>query len=579
MKNSKYLILLIAILSFLAGDNSFAGCEKFETTLEKMMARVAAREEAIEVKNVWNSPEAMDYKKLYANIDKSTADNVHFIARVDAEKLQKTGRSLYFSMENRLQKKLNDSIMQDKGMVDAINNSMLNKYNKNLQDYPIAKQYLEGKAIGFKSLDMEFLSTPQLQIKLEHELNEVYKKTVAQFSQELKDKGLTKLISPRTDGSGDVSTWFLSGTGESALEANMAARYARKMGFSNGNSHTVHFKDIEKFIYEDVKEIEKLRKYLEGSKNLMKSGMMEMLPTGKAIPAHEMIEILRKTKIEDCMNYLDYVRKIRAKVKNQFNSNISEIDINNFTAYFKGQDSLSPPIFSPERVEINLGLANHDIISVDFAGVGVDNARAQMMALSNVNYAQLDKSKLLKEAFTNIQSGVDSVTAKMTEAKEFFAKAVQNAKSDSAAIPKYSGDDGISLTSSSLAVENKKKLVSELGKYEEPATFRVTNSKVTKDSGVKVMKDDRSPMIVRNETLEKDIRAEVVGFKKIPSERSKKMIFTIDFIPGETGGKFNLIIGGLKPTPVEKKLIEEAFQKGLKVDQKEIAGDIIDVTK
>jgi hypothetical protein len=102
---------------------------------------------------------------------------------------------------------------------------------------------------------------------------------------------------------------------------------------------------------------------------------------------------------------------------------------------------------------------------------------------------------------------------------------------------------------------------------------------VTTSKGNKIIKEERSPLIVRNENLEKDIRSEVVGFFKIPSERARKMIFTIDFIPGDTGGKFNLIIGGLKPTPFEKKLIEDAFRKGLKADQKEVLGEIIEVTK
>jgi hypothetical protein len=579
MRNTNYIIFILTFLSVVSSFDSHAGCQQFETALEKAMARLASRGEATTVKSGWSSPEALDYKKLYASADHSTADNVKFIERVNEENIQKTGRSLYFSMENRFQKKLNDSIMKDKGMVDAVNNSMLQKFNSNLPDYPLAKKYLEAKAMGFKNVDMEMLSTPQLEVQLEHELNELYQKTNSQFARELQDKGLTKLIDPRTDGAGDVSTWFLSGTGETALKANLATRYARKMGFSNGNAHTVHFKDIEKFVYADVMEIEKLRKELQLSSNLIKNGMMEKLPSGKAIPSYEMVEILRKVKPDECLDYLDYINKVRAKVKNQFNSSISEHDIDNLTAYFKAQDSLSPPIFSPERVEINLGEANHDIISVDFSGVGVNNARAQMRALSSVDYNQADKSKLLDMAFVKIQNGVDEVTAQMNKAKDYFAKAIRTAKNDAGADPKYSGDDGIAMTSVGWDLESRKKLVSELGKYEDPSTFRVTNSKVKTTAGTKLPTEGRSPIIVRSEILEKDIRSEVVGHLKIPSSRARNMIFTIDFIPGTTGGKFNLIIGGIKPTPNELKLIVDAFKKSLKADQGEVLGEIIEVTR
>lgn len=570
------LLILINLLSF----NCFGSCAQFETALEKAIARVGVRQEKNALKSVWSGPEALEYKALYSKMDKSSANNVNFIARVDQEKIKKSGNTLYFNIENRFQKKLNDSVIQDKAMVDAFNNSILLKLNSSLPEFPLANKFLRAKAMGFKSEDLELFVQPAIKVKLQTELDQLYQRVNKEFAEELQQKGISKLISPRTDGVGDVSVWFLSGTGDSALKANIASRYARKMGFGNGNAHTVHFEDIEKFVFADMMEIEKIRRKLASSHALLKSGIMKEHPNGEIIPSRGMIDILRKVKPEECLDYADYVAKIRAKVKNQFGAKINEKDIDDLTAYFKTQDSLSPPIFSPERVEIDLGEAEHLIISVDFTGVGVKNAEAQMLALSRVDYNQVNKTTLIDEAFNKIEDGVGVVTAQMEKAKDYFTAGVRNKKDLNSAM-QYTGDDGINMPRIHWTQKRKEELAEHLGNYEDPSMFRMTYTKPKTQNGVVVPKDQRSQLVVRSESIEKDLRADIVGLGggKIPLERSVKFSLSVDFIPSAQGGKFNLIISGAKPTVAEKKLMEEAFKAQLNKEKGEVMGSIVDLSK
>jgi hypothetical protein len=55
------------------------------------------------------------------------------------------------------------------------------------------------------------------------------------------------------------------------------------------------------------------------------------------------------------------------------------------------------------------------------------------------------------------------------------------------------------------------------------------------------------------------------------------MIFAIDSVPNVFGGRFSLIVGGIKPTPEENKLISEAFSKAILPKMGETLGDIIEV--
>ncbi|MBY0413618.1 MAG: hypothetical protein K2Q18_05615 [Bdellovibrionales bacterium] len=572
MKNMYYLILLLLFVSFKAHSS----CAAFEKTLvESMGEKVAARAEAKAIKEAWSGPEASAYRARYSDNRLTKADNRPFMTAMEADKAAKNGDVIYFNTHNSVQKKLNDEWIKDKGMVDAINNSFFTKFNKNLDDFPELKSKLGGKYVGFKDEDLRLLvSSPAEKEKIMEQLNALYRKTNAEFVKEFEEAGLSKLISPRTDELPDVSTWFLSGVGDSALEANMAARSARTSGFSSGSAQTVRFSDKIAKMHKDVLEIEKIRSRLAGSKRLVKSGMMEKLESGQIIPSEKMIDILRGTKLSECVDVADYYAKFRAKVRNQFNSDISDAEITQFTKYFQKTDSFSPPIYTRDPVEMDLAKAEHGIVSVDFTGVGVDNAYAQMKALSKVDYTQKNPESLMRDTFEKINTHVDEVTKEINESKRFFSSS--SSRQNDVTKPGFSGDDGILMPKSDWSYSDKIALIEKLSKFKNPSKFRVTFAKTKFSNGKSIASEERSARIVRAEKIEKALREEVTGALKIPRERAKKMIFAIDVEPNAVGGQYNLLIGGERTTPEERKMILEAFTKSLKGQDGEKLGHIIE---
>jgi hypothetical protein len=579
MKNY-FLITFIAIFTF----NVRANCPEFETSLEAAMRRVreaptaAAAKDSSVPKLSWQSTEAQNYKAKYGEESVTGSGNREYIKMMEADsKVLNQQNVVYFDVENAVQKKLNDSLIGDKLMVDAVNNSFMEKFVKNLKASPDVMAHLKGQYKDYKSLRLRLIvKDSKEQTMIEAQLDEIYKKTNQQFTTEFERNGLTKLLPPRTDEVPDVSTWFLSGTGESALEANMAARGARGVGFSKGNATTVSFKQQVENMYGDVTAIEGIRKNLARETALLKNGILTTSIDGTVIPSKEMIAILRKIKPSDCENAVEYATKIRTKVKNIFKDDISDKNIDKLTMYFQKVDSISPPLFQRERVIINLGEAKAGIISVDFTGVGVDNAFEQMRALAAVHYAQKDKGMLLKDAFQKVQGNVDGVTDDINNAKRTFTLASAHPGNENIG-PKFSGDDGILIPKKKWGDDQKSNLIKELSATEDPSKYRVTFVKTEFSNGAIVPAAERSQRIVRAETIEKEVREKVVGAGKISSEKAKKIIIAIDSAPAQHGGQFNLILGGAKLTEVEKKLILDAFKRTLSVKDGEISAGLIEV--
>jgi hypothetical protein len=563
--------LVIAILALSIGK-AWGNCPEFETALEIAMGKVTAREASKSVDTDWNTPEANAFKLKYNSEVRGVADNRKFMTLMEQDKKLGNRDVLYFDVENSVQKKLNDTIVGDKEMVDAINNSFMAKFNKNLSASPEIMKRLEGQYQDFKPIRLRLkLQSGDDRALLEKKLDEIYRKTNAEFVAEFEASGMTKLIPPRTDEVVDPSHWFLSGTGESALEANMAARGARTAGFAPGKAKTLGFKEQVDTIHADLNSIEGIRLSLVQNEALLKSGIMIKTSTGEVIPSRDMVGILRKIQMADCQSVAEYNAKIRAKVKTLFKDKISDKNIEELTAYFKKVDSISPPIFQRQRTVINLGEAKSGIVSVDFSGVGVDNAFEQMRALSAVNYAQQDKLLMIKDAFGKVQGNVDKVTDDLNMGKRAFNKASNENNST-----KFSGDDGILMPNTKWEKAKKQELLRELSRTSDPSKFRVTFVRTEFESGVSIPAMERSSRVVRAESIEKNLREAVVGTTKIESSKARKMIFAIDSIPSVTGGKFNLIIGGEKPTAAELKMIEAAFKKLMDKKDGEVFGEIIE---
>ena len=492
--------------------------------------------------------------------------------RLMEEDAKVEGKRIYFDVENSVQKTLNDTVFVDKSAVDAINNSFFEKFNTNLRANKDLMSRLEGEYKDYKSYRLRLVLKPgDDAAKYEQMLADLYKKSNGEFAEDLAKRKIADKIPPRNDGLNTTTGWFLSGAGDSAIDANMAARAARE----TRNNKMAHFRDHTLKINEELNSIEKLRETLATDKILSAAKIMETTSEGKSIPSKSMLNILRKIKPDDFSTVEEYLAKIREKTKNIFGVTLDNNTLINLTNYFKKVDAISPPMFSPERVLINLERAKFGIVSIDFAGVGVENVYHQMKGLSETELKQSPEI-CIREGFKRMQDGVDQVTKKMDHAKDTFSDSVSKIEGKKGT-PQFSGDDGIHMPLDRKWDEKDKvELVNNLSRSNDPSKFRVTFVETHYPDGSSIPSYERSKRIVRAETLEKDIRAQIIGLEKISDAEAKKFISAIDYAPDSAGGGvFNVIIGGKDFSQKEIDLIQKSIDSALFKEKGEILGHII----
>jgi hypothetical protein len=491
--------------------------------------------------------------------------NADFIAQVEADIAKKEANVLYFDVENSVQKKLNDEVFKEKTAVDALNNSFFLKFNKNLREYPELMERLGGEYKDYKSYRIRLKLKPgDDPEKFQKMLAELYKKSNEEFFADPLMKQVRKELPPRSDALVDPATWFLSGAGDNALEANMAARAARKdVGSTLKPPAMSRFKEHVAALSKEVDGIEATRKALSSDKRLLEKRILETTENGTVIPSKSMIGVLRKIKPSDFQTEEEFLAKISSKTQELFGEKLDQKTARSLAEYFHRVDALSPPLFSSERVAIDLKEAGKGIVSIDFAGIGVDNVYEQMKALTEVS-SKGTAEKKLHSSFKKMQGGVNEVTRQMEEAKDVFRSAIAKVDNVEKKAPKFSGDDGIFMPGNKKWTDaDKSSLVQHLAESKDPSKFRVTFVSSEYAGGKVIPAAERSKRIVRAENVEKTIRSKIIGIEKISEADAKKFIAAIDYAPSEKGGVFNLILGGKKFSPEEIKTIEDAFRASL----------------
>jgi hypothetical protein len=573
----KYLLFFCFLFAF---TNAFAiDCPDFETTLESIMNRIKIRAEVKANSNLLSSDAVSAYKLEYSKkLKLEENSNRNFMSEM--AKAKKSGtRSVYFDVENSVQKKLNDQIFGEKTMVDAVNTSFLKKFYTNIQNNPELSKRISGSYKDYKSLRFRVdLKEGENGVRFEKMFNEAYKKAVSDFTHEFNELNLNSLIKTRTDDIAHPERWFLAGSGDEAIEANMAARGARTLSEEKkiAGDHLKYRDHIDQ-MDNDMREVERIRQTFNKNTDLLKLDVLEKLENGNLIPTKKMINILRKYKVGDFQNDELYLKAIQKKTKQIFGKELDSDTIKTLSEYQRKVDAFSPPLFIRESVEIKLEQAEAGIVSVDFTGIGVDNIYQQMKALASVNYQEVNKAKMLKEAFGKLDSHVDEVTEEMIKAKRYFSELIQNINGRKAK-PLFSGDDGIYMPLGDAWTDvEKKALISGLSNASDPSKYRVTFVNTRYTNGRIIPKNERSLKIVRAETLEKSIRENIVGMTGMRPEEAKNLIIGIDFSPNMIGGDFKLMIGGRKLMPEELKLIHTSVKKLINTKEGETFSGIMEM--
>jgi hypothetical protein len=494
---------------------------------------------------------------------KVISDNRYFMANME-KPLPSGQKRMFFDVENSVLKGLNDNVLEDKGLGDAVNNLFNQKFIKNLKEHPELANRLSSQYSDFKSLRMSFdYASPEEAAKIQKALDDVYKKSNDEFLKEMDSAKMSGLWQGHEGQLGSPETWFLAGSGDNALEANMASRAQRRIASESGAAKVSSYSENVDELYSQMDGIRNLQTTLSNNKVLRDKEVLTKIGD-EYVLSKEMITILRKNKRSDYSNSAKYVNDITKKSKDLFGVNLSKAEIDTMTKYFEDIDAMSPPLFIRERQLIPLENANNGLVSVDFAGIGVDNAQGAMVGLTKSSMESSKKMGTVSDTLQNVWKEVDGVTDEMHMAQRSYNSAVKEIEpGHSGAL--FSGDDGMFFPSKNWNSDDKVKLVSELSK-KDASKYRVTFVPTKYADGKVISASNRSEYVVKAEKVEKALRAKVTGVGKdrIDFKRAKDMIFAIDFTPAADGnGVFNLIVKGNDLSPKEIKSLRKSFAESL----------------
>lgn len=529
--------------------------DKF-TANQKVRAIILNADERAKIRNL-RTPRR--FKALYKE-SQLEFDNRLFIKGIDNVPPGK--KAVYFDVENSMLKQLNDEILETKDYSDAATNFFNKTMWDKIQADPVLRTKLEGRYRDFKSMRFRFLlDEGEDATDLMNRLKKAYGDASSKFGDFMGKTGLEPLWNGKPGQAGKPEKWFLAGVGDTPLEANMAARQARGMVEDMGTSNRlVQYSDRVDNLAGDISNIEKVRDSLSNVQSLKKSGIMVDPGNGRHVLDKDAIGILRKTKRADFEDIGEYRAAVKKQFKTLYGSEVDNLSVDAMTRYFEGVDSLAPPLFVRSRTGIDLSEAKNGLVSVDFTGVGVDNAYEAMVGLTkNVNEVQSNAS-LVGSALTSVDKHVDNVTDAMNKSKQAFNNGTQSVtKAEKPAV--FSGDDGMYFPDKKWTNIEKQKLVDELAQN-DPSKYRVTFVETTYKNGETIPPAMRSEYIVKAEKVEKSIRKLVtgVGEGRIPPERAKEMMIAIEYKPAINGkSDWDIVFGG-KLDHTEQTVLRRALE-------------------
>jgi hypothetical protein len=507
-------------------------------------------------------PKVEEFKAINAKSNLKFENRI-FIGGIDD--IPPGKKAVYFDVENSVLKQLNDEVLETKDLADATGN-LFNKilYDK-IQKHPQLSGKLEGRYRDFKSLRFRFLlEEGEDSADILKALKKLYLETTNEFEKVLSSTGMKPLYENRTGQLGDPKKWFLAGTGETPLEANMAARQARGMLRENGaQSKLVEYESRIDNLALDIKAVEKIRIDLQRSEGLFNAKIMVRVSDKKRVLSKDAISILRKTKPSDFKTNEEYHAALNNQFKKIFGTKVDSYTLDKMTTYFEGVDSLAPPLFVRNRVGIDLGQSENGLVSVDFTGIGVDNAYQSMIGLAKKGATSGSNDVMVGKALQAVDEHVEKVTDSMNAAKRAFNRGTQKVtQTRKPAV--FSGDDGIYFPDGSWSLKDKEKLVRNLGR-KDPSKYRVTFVETRYPDGTSIPVSSRSEYIVRAEKVEKEIRKMItgIGADKISPDDAKKLMIAIDFRPSQSSkGEWGVLLGG-KASKEQVKLINLALEKVL----------------
>jgi hypothetical protein len=449
------------------------------------------------------------------------------------------GKNYFFvDIENSKLKWMNDT-WKDKDFATAVTNRYQNLLLQNLEEF---KKKYPGIEIhpysDFKSIRLAIKGplTPEMTKELER----VFLKSNNDLSKELRDSQLIRAKGAERPQD-EPELWFRAGLGETADQANMAARYSRI--HSNPSLQSFNDPKLHQTLSSTLNEAKSLHQELAKNPKLL--GLHELNPKSNT-PAFrsELYDLSRKSASPE---------ELQNKLERYYGVKLTVDEARELKKYTDSIDRFSASLHLEKRQIPTVEGAKEGALSLDFAGLGGENLKHTADGLF--------KSQNLEEAIKQSRLAEQRVTQIFETRKKERTQIISNYLSDKKGLKdlkiQCSGDDCIAIFPSRISLKDQRELIQRLSRTDQPAGVRVSfvGDKVSSPT-------DRALLANHGETLEKYTREALQS--QIDSEKLRRITLGVVMQGDKAGqGPVRLLIGNsqVKLTPDELARLEQAFQQ------------------
>ncbi|QDK39671.1 hypothetical protein DOE51_05925 [Bdellovibrio sp. NC01] len=454
----------------------------------------------------------------------SVAQNEKWISVAEKGVASKTK---FLDVENSQLKVLNDTL-KDKNLVTSLTNYHKKILFDKIED--LKKQFPDlviDSYSDFKS--SRFAFSGKIPADLDKRLQAIFKDANKEFTDYVKSEKILR--------EGDTAeTWFRAGTGQSAEQANVAARYSR-MAESNELQSYAQSK-LNNDLTTKLNSIESSRQSLQTQ--LRNTSAVD----GKTFDS-DVFDIVRKNMGND--------DKIKSALSQRYAlSELSPATVKELQTYVKTSDEFSPGIFVPKREVAHLGEASQGGLSADVIGLGASNMKGTADALA--------RSKNLDQVLEETRKAEKVVTANFQAQKKYFEDVVRQSVDPGKLKTVCSGDDCVAIAVKPLNETDKTKILSGLANSQYSGKFRLAFI----EDGI-ADSTTRNMLSTHGESVEKLLRSSLGSVME--PRKLQGLTFGLDMRTQTlNSGAVKLLMGentAVKLSTQERKLIEQKFSEAL----------------
>lgn len=471
-------------------------------------------------------------------------------------------------------KELNDRVFKDKDLVNAV----LNRYRKILSTLLRSDPLLKESGLKIysdpKTIRLSVVPKGGNREALVHTVQKIYEESTRQFQLELESiPEIKALLAAQRGFASHLSLFQRAGIGHNAEQAEIIARSERTLGIPpQGQPLIREFDSSIELLKKRIDEIDSLQSELASSREIPSDLFVNY--QGTRLLSLDVIDILRKIKAND-LN--EFCRVLQGALSRRFPAafrgglQLSQSTLIQMSNYFTEVSEFSLSFLQKTREIIDFKKGGEGAVSIDIAGLGTENIFEAMRAMVD---AQSTKAKspqgeglptdtTINRVLVREREAEKKVTGRMQDIKvklgQVFGKVSGLSTQERLAI---SGDDSVWFGAMNGA--QKRALLRELYQAD------LKNVRVTfLPKGIPEI--ERSPLIVAQELLEKEIRLnleESLSKQKSVSgvidqnnsyKDTKNFIIGIDLTVNARGEKgVNLLVFG-KINPWFKQQIRQIF--------------------